>query len=67
MQEQTEALTRHGLAAFAGLFPKYDPELIKEAMTAITADLSALEATDPDMALRLAKAVRKLTEGLNAE
>lgn len=67
MQDPNEALTRHGLAAFAGLFPKYDPELIKEAMAAITDDLVALEQTDPDMALRLAKSVRKLTEGLNAE
>lgn len=66
MQEQAEALTRHGLTAFAGLFPKHNPEMIKDAMAAIEADLSALEAVDPDMALHIAQSVRKLTEGLNA-
>lgn len=67
MQDQTKALTRHGLAKFAGLFPKYDPEKIEEALSDIGSDLGHLTKTDPDMALRLARSVRKLTEGVNAK
>ena len=62
-----DKLTRHGLAAFAGLFPKYDPAKIKEALGVLEAELGQLEKTQPERALKIARAVRQLTEVVDAK